>query len=419
MTRLQLVAFLAAWPGTGVESRRNLESQSPSYEGLEPHEAFEVAHASSFLSLRAGATAASAAARVRQQAWHRKGLEAHGEQPTPAKASKVCAALNQKAQRHIFFERDAAGFNNVRLQLESMVALAAVTGRTLVLPPPTQHDHIKDPYFEFDIFSAANLTKMVSVDVNKTADDKVQKVTQLLGDVELSSLDKERDWFFPAQQSRIQHFECLKLSDEKDRAVAANAVLHGVVFDQKYEQQATKDLEKLGLSSGEKEKAGFNCAHIRRGDFKKFAPQYWMEDGKLSTKLKGMFGEAGRPVLLASDERPELDLGTKVLHTSDAYEKSDSDQTRLLVDMVMCSRADDFVGSPMSTFSNGILELRRRNAVLKGTAPSSREPPTRLYAGEPEFTGTGMCWNKQTTFEAVKACEKDSSPSCFAACHMK
>merc|ERR1712087_1035799 len=115
-------------------------------------------------------------------------------------------------------------------------------------------------------------------------------------------------------RSRIQHFECLNLN-RHDRARAAHAVLHGVAFDRKFEDMASADLERLGLAAnGTKDgKSNFDCVHVRRGDFKQFAPQYWLEDNQLSEKLKSMF--SGKPVLVASDSRPELDLGTRVVHS--------------------------------------------------------------------------------------------------------
>merc|ERR1719148_301741 len=105
-------------------------------------------------------------------------------------------------------------------------------------------------------------------------------------------------------------------------------------------------------------------------------------------------------LLVLSDETPQLDLGSTVVkYARDAYIEDISKQTRVAVDMIMCSRARDFVGTPYSTFTAGILELRRRHTVLHG-APAA---PTKLFAGD--FI-KGSCWNRETTFNGVKLCEK-------------
>jgi len=360
---------------------------------------------------------ASEAAQQRMEAWHLTASQARKQVARHAPCVES-ASLTQKQQRYIFFERDMAGFNNIRLQLQSMVAIAALTGRALALPPPGRIDHVKDPYFEFDFFDPAKLAKVVPVALHKQPDNSTLRVAQDLSQVDLRQLDEDRDWLFPMQSSRIQHFECLNLNT-RDRAVAAHAVLHGVAFDQKFEQMASTDLSQLGLADKGEGKEGqgggknFNCVHVRRGDFKKFAPQFWMEDDQLSTKLQGLLAGSDRPVLVTSDAHPQLSLGARVVHASDAYDASSTDQTRLAVDMIMCSRAKDFVGSPLSTFTNGILELRRRHAMLAGETPL---PATRFYAGAPDFAvRRDKCWNKQTTFEDVKACDAGEN-RCFAEC---
>merc|ERR550532_308193 len=122
---------------------------------------------------------------------------------------------------------------------------------------------------------------------------------------------------------------------------------------------ASSDLELLNLTSdkADSEEREFDCVHIRRGDFATFAPRFHLEDDELSTKLRGMLS-GSRPVLVVSDEHPNLDLGTDIKYASEAYVKEISNETCIAVDMIMCSRAKEFIGSPISTFTNGILEMR-------------------------------------------------------------
>jgi len=347
-------------------------------------------------------------AQLRMQTWFHEGTTANEGSLVRHAGCPANASLVAGTEKYIFFERDRAGFNNIKLQLESMVAVAAITGRTLVLPHPGQNAH-SSKYFEFDFFDAANLTGTIKVQLHKEPPKDALKVPKLLHDVNFNQLDKEKDWLFTEDNSRIQHFECLNLSDH-DKAVAAHAVLHGVQFDRKFEKMANTSLAKLGLAS-ENGEANFDCAHVRRGDFKSFASQYFLADDKLSSKLQSMLS-GKRPVLVVSDEKPSLSLKPKVVYSSDAYDKTTSAQTKVALDMIMCSRAAEFVGSPLSTFSNGILELRRKSALLKG----QEMPPTKLYAGTPDFqVEHGTCWNKQTTFAASSSCEK-GAPACFSKC---
>jgi hypothetical protein len=38
-------------------------------------------------------------------------------------------------EKYITFEPDVGGWNNIRMQMELVLVFAAVTGRTLVIPP--------------------------------------------------------------------------------------------------------------------------------------------------------------------------------------------------------------------------------------------------------------------------------------------
>jgi len=303
-----------------------------------------------------------------------------------------------KPRRYIYYERDRAGFNNVKLQLQALVALAAISDRILVLPARSHIDHQSAYFFDFDFFDASEMSRLVDIAVGKGMDSHTFEVRTYLYALDWRTLPADKDWYFPHLNSRIQHFECMPLS-RSDAAVAANAVLRGLPFDRHLEEMATAALTRLGIGPD----VEFDAVHIRRGDFNSFAKHFMMTDAQLTKKLQDKLHGKGRPVLVASDERLKIDVGgSKVVYASDAY----SDEhafTRVAVDMIMSSRAATFVGTPMSTFTNGIFELRKRKIMLQG---AKIDPNLTVYAGSSKTTGQGTCWDKVTTFEAEAKCEK-------------
>lgn len=356
----------------------------------------------------------AAAARAAAQSPRRKEPMPDGQllQGGAAEAGAVAEAL-QNDTKYIYFERDEAGFNNIRLQLESMVAIAAVTGRTLVLPPPGVSDHAGAAYYEFAFFDAAAFSSVVNMSLWREPDDQTFRVEEALAQVDLAELPDDQDWFFSNGGSRIQHFECLRMSD-RQRAVAAYAVLHGLAMDHHLEEMASSNLQSLALADLN---GGFDCVHIRRGDFRDAAPEHLMSDEDEARKISEMLPDQ-RPLLVLSDEvgdeRPKLDLGRRILFANDAYVDDVSLETRAAVDMIMCSRGEDFVGTPGSTFTNGIFELRQRASKLQGGPEVGlrlfgqwlNEPRTEPDEGE-------LCWNKVTTFRAISLCSNVSATSCF------
>merc|ERR1719189_920040 len=104
-------------------------------------------------------------------------------------------------EKKIFFERDHAGFNNIKLQLQSLVSIAAITGRTIVLPQPYHQDHVNHSYFEFDYFDPAALKSIVNVEIESSPHEHALEVEQKLAQVDVRQLDQDRDWFFKMWES--------------------------------------------------------------------------------------------------------------------------------------------------------------------------------------------------------------------------
>ena len=64
-----------------------------------------------------------------------------------AAAPTCVGAAPAEAPGRILYLRDKAGWNNVRITFESLVVAARLTGRQLVLPPPSRIDHLEETLF--------------------------------------------------------------------------------------------------------------------------------------------------------------------------------------------------------------------------------------------------------------------------------
>ena len=55
---------------------------------------------------------------------------------TPYAASPASQTSDAPEAKYITFESDRGGWNNIRMSMETILAVALLTGRTLVIPPP-------------------------------------------------------------------------------------------------------------------------------------------------------------------------------------------------------------------------------------------------------------------------------------------
>lgn len=106
---------------------------------------------------------------------------------------------------------------------ESLVAIAAVTGRELVIPGRTTIEHMAhEKFHEFDVYSKEALKKVINIselspEVDYREADRPEEAKQAAiltkhlneHDV-LQDLPADRDWCFLAKDARITHFECLQ-----------------------------------------------------------------------------------------------------------------------------------------------------------------------------------------------------------------
>lgn len=62
-------------------------------------------------------------------------------------------------EKYVTLQNDPAGFNNIRLTVESAVSFALATGRTFVIPPPFKVFHMDNSYFPVKVRSVFRFPK--------------------------------------------------------------------------------------------------------------------------------------------------------------------------------------------------------------------------------------------------------------------
>jgi len=318
---------------------------------------------------------------------------------------QVALPGDTSSQRKIFFERDDHGINNVRVQFETLVALAKISDRVLVLPEPSTIDHLSNPFTESQIFDMDLLREHISVEVNATASVDVYTTPDRIGSC-FRDLPDSKDWYILREHSRYQHFECVEAFTEEEKSEADRVVFDGLRFKSEFRELSKHKLESLGLKPAE-----FIGLHARRGDF-----SYWKggiidemtpeiikdaidsvpmleESATGLTLLRSLrsfvdFNIKGLPLLISHNAEPDdtwleeiqhMFSDRNVLFTSSCWNDDDEDQVgRAAADMLMLSEAKYFFGTPSSTFSNGIMQMR---TVLHGgddryniTPATYREP---------------------------------------------
>lgn len=311
-------------------------------------------------------------------------------------AAPVRSTAGQRAER-LYFERDAAGFNNCRLGFESCVVLAALTKRVLVLPAPTSIQHTDGKFHELLVWCATSLAGVIRFE---SGSDEQTKCPAGAQPWTRSLVDFVRDqpqgdiWINNNGSSRIQHFECLQLSPP-DAKRAATAML-GVTFQPVYYEYMKLLLKNASLED-------YDGLHLRRGDFKSFRPNGYYTGADLLRRIRKRLGDDGTLVVATDDGTAIKELARglpekRVVSLPDLRLPSKLGIFPVVVDMLVMSRAKRFVGTEASTFSRGICSIRNRERVMK------HERAEQFVSLEVEGTNDtrGACWNRCTTFDALR-----------------
>jgi len=308
-----------------------------------------------------------------------------------------------KLKYRIYFERDYAGLANMRLQFESLVAIAALTGREIVLPPKRWSAHFEEePFHESRMWSMSTLGEHVGIVLASEFHPPVEAwwLKTNLFETDIYSLPRDRDWYFPAGLSRIQHFECLPLQLEDSRR-ASQAVFEGLEINPQNQLMTKHLLRNLKLKKGK-----YVAVHIRRGDFKRFSPGIYKSGKEIAESIVEY--TKGQTVLVATDAKPtdrlieefrNYSLAKRVVYTFEGFKDEDDVVSRAMMDILACTWANTFIGTKDSTFS--LTMMMERTKAYFQNATSDATPRFTLGKQGLFSRGHGTCWNKVTTFDGL------------------
>jgi hypothetical protein len=284
-----------------------------------------------------------------------------------------------------------------------MVAICKVFGRFLVLPPAQNIHHLIEPFHESLFWSMQHLSSHVPIVLGpeKQPPDDAHEIRDQLSSVNLLALPMDEHWYFTKEASRIQHFETLRLPDHK-RIDAARCIFESFELSPSHHAVALSLLRSAGL-----EKYQYVSVHLRRGDFKTFRPEGHRSAADISRSLSPHV--RGKVVVIASDaakgdsEIEKENLAPNAIKTvmmSHLHKDGVDLLVKAAAEMLICRWGEKFLGTHDSTFTNGIIAMRRRDSMT--TRKDLDATPLLLFDAKPTHHCEGICWNKLTDYSDMQ-----------------
>lgn len=293
--------------------------------------------------------------------WLQRGLGA-------TSVADPCTA--HRPNRIIRFEWDTGGWNNIRMQAEVMVCLAASFGRALALPAPArwylvpgEHSHLFD-YFDEAAFRAA--VPVLPAGTGMGDEWKVPAHLAAINTVRLKKAEyleqQDREsWYFPQTARMFGCFASVFGSNTAHYALIQRAFrVRADLLDQTIEL-----LKAHGLNPG-----GYLAAHVRRGDFQYQAMRH-LSVADVVKALRSHGADTAGTLLIVSDMYDDklLDACRAQGWKPVCWATEHGGDARLsgVLDMLCCCLGWRFVGTRLSTFSTGIIQWRGYVSRVAGT----------------------------------------------------
>jgi len=306
--------------------------------------------------------------------------------------------------KKIYYVRDNAGVNNVRLQFESLIVLAYLTNRTLMIPQKSLIDHYDGKFDEFDILDYDKLTKYVKIQFysRKPELKDLFILNTRLHDAKYKNFPVDMDWWFDSGNSRIQHFQCLNLS-ANDQKKALFIITNAIGLKQELFDILNITSEFLKIKN-----KPYNSVHIRRGDFLIHRKKLMLTEEDLAKNIRENIDPTVPLFISTNSDKTFLNKLISLLHeytiiTSYDYESKINDSIQqAMADTLICANAQNFYGTPLSTFSTGIIQFRNILAIKYNkniaTEPKSIIPGQNFYETK-GYSGGSLCWDRITRFK--------------------
>ena len=296
---------------------------------------------------------------------------------------------NKSPKQYITYEGDCAGFNNRRMGAELIFTLALLYKRTIIIPPPHPWPHINQNSNITDYFDIENLRKKYNIifaseyeptknmnyedfirymEKNKKFDGLEEVNPEVYTFIKCKYIfDKNKDnniWFFPMCRNNMK-IRMLGNFDAYFQNYPSIKSLRKIInqsfkFKKKFKNLTLKTLKLNNIKNNEE----YYALHIRKTDFAYYRPHL----NKL-TELSNIISVIKehippyKKILIISDENNDFFHPLKKFHNiiTLKYDPSISKKDIQIIDLLACTYAYKFIGTPLSTYSYYIIILRNQS----------------------------------------------------------
>lgn len=310
-----------------------------------------------------------------------------------------------KTNKYIIFQIDCADLNNIRMQYEMLIVLSWLTNRTLVLHPNTTWGSINKVIDVGYIWDLKSMNSVISImEWSEFVRDKTPKPTlgpsnwdreynNFFSDVEngvygsvyepewspgITNFDNE--WIKESEDWDILYFYCARVEenessdtemkhrmlgniecyfnhlDDYEKKVMRSIIFQGMKWNREYFEETFDELNRLGLKVGE-----FNCIHLRNWEGSIGKTQYpQVKEDEIIESIYKKF-DIDIPILFLSVNKNNGNM--EEFHLNTEYNivrptKLDCVYKQSIVEMLMATCSKNFIGTPSSTFSGCIINMR-------------------------------------------------------------